>query len=92
VDGARDGDRYDVLVIGGSIAGLSTAPVLGRSRRTLIPDARELRNALSPGVHSFFSRDGILPAELLRIVSSRASSGGYGTKILEEGAQDAGDG
>ena len=93
MDGTTYGDCYDVSGIGGGIAGLSAALVLGRSRtRTLILGAGEPRNVLSPGVHSFFSRDGILPAELLRVVSSRTSSGGYGTKILEEGTQDAGDG
>jgi thioredoxin reductase len=46
----------------------SSALVLGRSRRrTVVIDAGEPRNAPSPGVHSFFSRDGMLPADLLRI-------------------------
>lgn len=61
-------DRVEVVVVGGGVAGLSAALVLGRSRRrTLVIDAGEQRNAPSPGVHSFFSRDGILPAELLSI-------------------------
>jgi thioredoxin reductase len=60
--------RYDVVVVGAGSAGLSAALVLGRSRRrTLVLDGGEPRNAPSSGVHSFFSRDGILPAELLRI-------------------------
>jgi len=67
MDGAGRG-HYDVVVVGGGIAGLSAALVLGRSRRrALVVDAGEPRNAPSPGVHSFFSRDGILPADLLRI-------------------------
>src|SRR4028118_1948223 len=64
----RHEPRYDVVVAGGGLAGLSAALVLGRSRRrTLVLDAGEPRNAPSSGVHSFFSRDGILPKELLKI-------------------------
>ena len=58
----------DVAIIGGGVAGLSAALVLGRSRRrTLVVDAGEPRNAPSPGLHSFFSRDGMPPGELLRV-------------------------
>ncbi len=60
--------HYDVVVVGGASAGLSAALVLGRSRRrTMVLDTDEPRNAPSSGVQSFFSRDGILPKELLRI-------------------------
>jgi thioredoxin reductase len=56
------------MIVGGGVAGLSAALVLGRSRRrTLVIDAGEPRNAPSPGVHSFFSRDGMLPSDLLRV-------------------------
>ncbi len=59
---------YDVVVVGGGSAGLSTALVLGRSlRRTLVLDTGEPRNAPSSGVHGFFSRDGIRPEDLLEI-------------------------
>ncbi|QBD76232.1 NAD(P)/FAD-dependent oxidoreductase [Ktedonosporobacter rubrisoli] len=59
---------FDVIIVGGGVAGLSSALVLGRSRkRVLICDARAPRNAPSPGVHAFFSRDNIKPAELLQI-------------------------
>ena len=60
--------HYDVVVVGGASAGLSAALVLGRSRRrTMVLDTGEPRNTPSSGVQSFFSRDGILPKELLRI-------------------------
>ena len=59
---------YDVLVIGAGSAGLSAALTLGRClRRVLVADGGPPRNECSPGVHGFLSRDGIRPAELLRI-------------------------
>lgn len=59
---------YDVLVIGAGSAGLSAALTLGRCRRrVLLADGGPTRNAPSPAVHSFFSRDGIRPAALLQL-------------------------
>lgn len=63
---------FDVLIIGGSNAGLSAALVLGRARRqVLLLDGGRPRNAPSPEVHSFLSRDGTPPAELRRIASEQ---------------------
>ena len=59
---------HDVVVIGAGSAGLSAALVLGRClRRVLVCDGGPPRNVLSPGVQGFFTRDGIKPAELLRV-------------------------
>ncbi len=59
---------YDVVIVGGGSAGLSAALVLGRScRKVLVCSSGPPRNSTSPGVHSFFTRDGIKPAELLRV-------------------------
>ncbi|HEX2225034.1 MAG TPA: NAD(P)/FAD-dependent oxidoreductase, partial [Thermoanaerobaculia bacterium] len=58
----------DAVIVGAGAAGLSSALVLGRSRRqTLVLDAGAPRNAPSPAAHSFFTRDGAPPAELLAI-------------------------
>jgi thioredoxin reductase len=59
---------HEVVIIGGSVAGLSAALVLGRSgRNTLVCDDGHPRNAVSRGVHGFLTRDGLPPAEFLRI-------------------------
>ncbi len=59
---------YDVIIIGGSAAGLSAALVLGRFRRqVLICDHQKPRNAPAEAAHNFFTRDGTPPAELLQI-------------------------
>ena len=60
--------QYDVLIIGAGSAGLSAALTLGRRlRRVLVADGGLPRNEASPGVHGFLTRDGIRPAELLRL-------------------------
>jgi thioredoxin reductase len=59
---------YDAIIVGGGPAGLSAALVLGRCRRrVLVCDDGHPRNAASHGLHGFISRDGIEPAELLRV-------------------------
>jgi len=60
--------QYDVLIIGAGSAGLSAALTLGRClRRVLVADGGSPRNEDSPAVHGFLTRDGIQPAELLRL-------------------------
>lgn len=60
--------QYDVLIIGAGSAGLSAALTLGRClRRVLVADGGRPRNEDSPAVHGFLTRDGIQPAELLRL-------------------------
>ena len=59
---------FDVLIIGAGSAGLTAALTLGRClRRVLLADGGPPRNEASPGVHGFLTRDGIRPAELLRL-------------------------
>lgn len=56
---------YDVIVIGGSYAGLSAALPLARARRSvLVIDAGIRRNRFAAAAHGFFGQDGRPPAEI----------------------------
>jgi thioredoxin reductase len=56
---------FDVIVIGGGVAGLAAALVLGRSRRAvLVVDDDNPRNAPSDGVHNYLGSEGVSPREL----------------------------
>lgn len=56
---------HEVIIIGGSYAGLSAALALGRSLRdTLIIDAAQPCNRFSPHSHNFLTQDGTPPLEI----------------------------
>ncbi len=86
---------YDVIIIGGSHAGLSAALLLGRSlRKTLIIDGGKPRNEPSPEAHSLYTRDGQDPMALLKLGKEQLAP--YKTVCFENGfvreARTAGDG
>lgn len=55
--------NYEVIIIGGSYAGLSAAMSLGRSlRHVLIIDGGQPCNAQTPHSHNFITQDGVAPA------------------------------
>lgn len=65
--------QTDVLIVGGSFAGLSAALVLGRSRRTVqVLDAGQPANRQTPHSHSFLTRDGEPPAQLAAVARAQA--------------------
>jgi thioredoxin reductase len=75
----------DALIVGGGPAGLSAAQTLGRvMRRTVLIDSGETRNAPSPALHNFISRDGLPPAEL-RVIA-RDELARYSTVQLRDDA------
>jgi thioredoxin reductase len=79
VDHAAMSD-YDVVVVGGSAAGLSAALVLTRARRkVLVLDSGRPRNAPAAHMHGFLSRDGMPPGDLLDI--GRDEVTGYGGEV-----------
>ncbi len=76
-------DIFDVVVIGGGVAGLSGAMALGRSRRSvLVIDAGEPRNAPAAHAHNYLGREGISPLELLEI--GRAEVAAYGVEVAAD--------
>lgn len=57
---------YDVIIIGGSYAGLSAALQLGRARRhILVIDAGKRRNRFASHSHGFLGQDGKAPGEII---------------------------
>ncbi|MEU7898902.1 bifunctional NAD(P)/FAD-dependent oxidoreductase/class I SAM-dependent methyltransferase [Nonomuraea sp. NPDC049152] len=73
--------RYDVVVVGGGAAGLSGALTLARARRSvLVIDAGRPRNAPAAHVHTYLTREGMPPAQLL--AEGRAEVIGYGGEIV----------
>ncbi len=75
---------FDVIIIGGSHAGLSAALVLGRSlRKTLIIDNGKPRNEPSPVAHSLYTRDGQDPMALLKMGKEQLTP--YKTISFENG-------
>nr|WP_299780835.1 NAD(P)/FAD-dependent oxidoreductase [uncultured Formosa sp.] len=66
--------EFEVIIIGGSYAGLSTAMALGRSLRdTLIIDAGKPCNRQTPHSHNFLTQDGSTPQEISEIVKRQLS-------------------
>lgn len=78
----------DVIIIGGGPAGLSAALILGRARRrVLVIDNGHPRNEMATHSHGFLTRDGIEPAELLRL--GREQLAPYGVEFLTAEATHA---
>ncbi len=60
--------RFDVVIVGGSFAGLSAAMQLARTRRTVaVIDAGKPRNRFARASHGFFGQDGRAPADIMAI-------------------------
>lgn len=66
--------HFDVVIIGGSYAGLGAALVLGRSlRRVLVIDSGKPCNRQTPHSHGFLTRDGQSPSEIATIAREQIS-------------------
>lgn len=66
---------YEVIIIGGSYAGLSAAMALGRSRRrVLIIDDHKPCNRQTPHSHNFITQDGQTPAAIAAAARQQVSN------------------
>ncbi len=67
-----DNKNFDVIIIGGSYAGLSSAMALGRSlRKVLIIDSGLPCNRQTPHSHNFLTQDGKTPKEISTIAKQQ---------------------
>ena len=66
-------NTHEVIIVGGSVAGLSAALILGRSLRSvLVVDSGEPCNRQTSHSHSFMTRDGVPPAQLNALARGQA--------------------
>ena len=76
--------KHDVIVVGGSYAGMAAALQLLRARRkVLIVDAGRRRNRMAAHSHGFLAQDGADPAEIARIAREQLMA--YPTLEWREG-------
>ncbi|ALX14110.1 thioredoxin reductase [Burkholderia cepacia JBK9] len=76
--------HHEVIVVGGSFAGLSAAMQLARARRrVLVIDAGQPRNRFAEHAHGFFGQDGKPPAQI--VAEATAQLAAYPTVQLIEG-------
>ena len=65
---------FEVMIIGGSYAGLSAAMTLGRSlRKVLIIDSGLPCNRQTPYSHNFITQDGKKPHEIAEVAKKQVS-------------------
>ncbi|KMQ65586.1 pyridine nucleotide-disulfide oxidoreductase [Chryseobacterium angstadtii] len=77
--------NYDVIIIGGSYAGLSAGMSLGRSlRNTLIIDSGKPCNRQTPHSHNFITHDGKTPKEISGLAREQVAA--YSTVNFYEGS------
>ncbi|MES2330628.1 MAG: NAD(P)/FAD-dependent oxidoreductase [Bacteroidota bacterium] len=66
--------NLDVIIIGGSYAGLAAAMALGRSlRNVLVIDSNNPGNKQTPYAHNFLTQDGRPPAELRALAKEQVT-------------------
>ncbi|MCD9854752.1 NAD(P)/FAD-dependent oxidoreductase [Epilithonimonas sp. JDS] len=82
-------NQFDVIIIGGSYAGLSAAMCLGRSlRKVLVIDSGKPCNAQTPHSQNFLTQDGKTPKEISTIAKEQVEK--YKTVEFYEGLATAG--
>jgi len=82
-------NQFDVIIVGGSYAGLSAAMSLGRSlRKVLIIDSGKPCNEQTPHSHNFLTQDGKTPKEISTIAKEQVEK--YSTIEFYEGFATSG--
>ncbi|WP_426571252.1 NAD(P)/FAD-dependent oxidoreductase [Aquihabitans sp. McL0605] len=75
-------DRFDVAIVGGSMAGLTAALVLGRARRRVVViDAGHPMNEGVAHSQGFPTRDGVAPTELVALLRDEVAV--YGVTVID---------
>lgn len=70
-----DNKNFEVIIIGGSFAGLSAAMALGRAlRNVLIIDSGSPCNSQTPHSHNFITQDGENPSIILKKAKAQVSN------------------
>ena len=65
-------NQYEVIIIGGSYSGLSSAMALGRAlRKVLVLDTGKPCNRYTPHSHNFITQDGETPFEIFQKAKSQ---------------------
>src|SRR3954468_6011413 len=76
--------QYNIIIVGGSYAGLATGMALGRAlRKVLIIDSDNPCNKQTPHSHNFLTNDGKTPGEIRSIAKQQVSM--YNTVELVNG-------
>lgn len=76
--------NFEVIIIGGSYAGLSAAMSLGRAlRKVLVIDSGQPCNRQTPHSHNFLTQDGQKPAEIANIALAQLAQ--YDTVQIHKG-------
>jgi thioredoxin reductase len=67
--------QYDVIILGGSFAGLSAAIYLARARRSVcIVDSGKPRNRFADHSHGFFAHDGSRPQDMINVARAQVTA------------------
>jgi len=84
-----DQKDFDVIIIGGSYAGLAAAMALGRAlKQVLIIDAGEPCNRQTPHSHNFLTQDGKTPSAIAALGKRQVQT--YGTVTFFNGLATSG--
>jgi len=68
-------EKLDVIIVGGSYAGLSAAMALGRAmRKVLIIDGGKPANRFTPHSHNFITHDGRTPGEIAEMARKQVDA------------------